>query len=198
MYGFTRGQSGLALSPIGVGGACAGPVLICYDTFFERARRGAAGWAEREEYRRLPIACLGGPFCVASLFWLGWTAREGSHWAVPCLSGLSFGFGYLLIFTALTNYVVDAYDAYAASGMAALCFSRSVVGAILPLAATPMYRGLGISWATSLLGFVSTVLLFIPFGFIYYGPRIRRRSRLCQDLLRRKEAGAVVNVSEDS
>lgn len=98
------------------------------------------------------------------------------------MSGLFFGFGYLLIFTALSNYQVDAYEIYAASVMAASCFSRSIVGATLPLAAKPMYDGLGVSWATSVLGFLSLVLLFIPFGLIYYGPQIRRKSKMCQEL----------------
>lgn len=138
-----------------------------------------------EEYHRLPVAILGGPFVVISFFWLAWTARPMIHWIVPCLPGLLFGFGYLLIFTALTNYQVDAYDIYAASAMAASCFSRSVVGATLPLAAKPLYDGLGIAWATSTLGFLSLILLLIPFGLIYYGPRIRESSKLCQELAMR-------------
>ncbi|KAF7561395.1 hypothetical protein G7046_g2751 [Stylonectria norvegica] len=187
VYGFTKGQSGLALSPIGVGAAFTGPVLIYYDTIFERARRRGTSWAMSEELHRLPIACLGGPFCVIALFWLGWTARENIHWAVPCMSGLFFGFGYLLIFTALTNYLVDAYEIYAASAMAASCFTRSIIGAALPLAAKPMYSGLGINWATSLLAFLGLALVLIPFGLIHYGPRIREKSKLCQNLSRRRE-----------
>jgi hypothetical protein len=103
------------------------------------------------------------------------------------MSGIFFGFGYLLIFTALTNYQVDAYEIYAASAMAASCFSRSIIGATLPLAAKPLYDGLGVAWASSVLGFLSLALLFIPFGLIHYGPRIRQKSKLCQDLLRRQE-----------
>ncbi|KAL2429125.1 Polyamine transporter 3 [Exophiala dermatitidis] len=185
IYGFTRGQSGLALSPIGVGAAFTGPVLVCYDTMFERARKRGTAWALSEELHRLPIACLGGPFVIISLFWLGWTARQSIHWAVPCMSGLFFGFGYLLIFTALTNYQVDAYEIFAASAMAASCFSRSIVGAALPLAAKPLYHGLGVAWASSVLGFLSLLLFVIPFGLIYYGPRIREKSQLCQALSKR-------------
>ncbi|EMR72256.1 putative mfs multidrug protein [Eutypa lata UCREL1] len=133
-----KGQAGIALAPIGIGAAFSGPVLLYYDNFFERAKRRGAAWVGSEEYHRLPVAILGGPFVVISFFWLAWTARPTIHWIVPCLPGLLFGFGYLLIFTALTNYQVDAYDIYAASAMAASCFSRSVVGATLPLAAKPL------------------------------------------------------------
>lgn len=143
-------------------------------------------WTMREEYHRLPIACLGSPFCVVSLFWLGWSAQPGIHWMVPCLSGLFFGFGYLLIFTALSNYLVDAYEVFAASAMAASCFSRSIVGACLPLAAKPLYGSLGVQWATSLLGFLSLVLVPIPFALTYCGPRVRAKSKFCQYLLEQK------------
>ncbi|MCZ6915085.1 MAG: hypothetical protein O7C59_12090, partial [Rickettsia endosymbiont of Ixodes persulcatus] len=167
---------------VGVGAALTAPLFIAYDAVFERARARGRPWARSEELHRLPVACLGGPFCVAALFWLAWTARPGTPWITPCLSGLFFGIGYLLIFTALTNYQVDAYEIYAASAMAASCFTRSIVGATLPLAARPLYAARGDGWATSLVGFLSLAMCLIPFGLIHYGPRIRQRSRLCQDL----------------
>lgn len=141
----------------------------------------------KEELRRIPLACIGGPFCVIALFWLAWSARTDVHWAVPCMSGLFFGFGYLCIFTALINYLVDSYEIFAASAMAANCFARSIIGATLPLAAKPLYTGLGISWATSLLGFLSLALVFIPYSLICYGPAIRARSTFCQYLLEQKQ-----------
>ena len=64
---------------------------------------------------------------VISLFWLGWTARPDIHWIVPILSIAPFGVGFLLIFMALINYVVDAYEIYAASAMGAISASRSIV-----------------------------------------------------------------------
>jgi hypothetical protein len=160
-----------------------GPILIYYDEVFEKARKRGKAWALKEDLHRLPVACFGGPFCVIALFWLGWSTREDVHWAVPCMSGWSFGFGYLLTFTALMNHLVDSYEIFAASAMAASCFSRSIVGATLPLAAKPLYHGLGIAWATSVLGFLSLSLVFVPFILIYYGPRIRERSTFCQYLL---------------
>jgi hypothetical protein len=40
----------------------------------------------------------------------------------------------------------------------------------MPLVARPMYRALGIGWATSLLGFVALALAGIPVLFIIHGP----------------------------
>jgi hypothetical protein len=37
---------------------------------------------------------------------------------------------------------------------------------VLPFAAKPMYRAMGVAWATSLLGFFSLALCVVPFVFI--------------------------------
>lgn len=140
--------------------------------------------------RRLPLACIAGPFIVASLFWAGWTAKASVHWIVPVLSGISFGIGYLLIFMALLNYLVDAYEIFAASAMAAASMVRSLFGAVLPFAARPMYKQLGVPWACSLLGFLSLGMCAIPFAFVIWGDRIRANSKFCNYLLRRKQEEA--------
>lgn len=187
LHRMNTGVSGLAFLPILVGALIALGIFIYYDGVLQRAKKANKHWASIEEYRRLPLACLGGPLYVVSLFWLGWSAQADVHWIVPILAGLPFGVGFVLIFMALLNYITDAYEVYAASGMAATSISRSIFGALLPLAASPMYRALGISWATSLLGFLSLAMCGIPFAFIRYGDRIRANSKFCIDLKQRKE-----------
>ena len=187
IYAFNTGVAGLAFLPILVGAMIALAIFLYYDSVLRRAKRQRKPWAEIEEYRRLPLACFGGPLYVISLFWLGWSARADVHWIVPMLAGIPFGIGFMLIFMALLNYITDAYEIYAASGMAATSFCRSIFGALLPLAARPMYQALGISWASSLLGFLSLAMSVIPFAFIRYGDRIRAHSRFCIELRERKE-----------
>ncbi len=46
---------------------------------------------------------------------------------------------------ALLNYLVDAYEVFAASAMAAASLTRSSFGAVLPFAAKPMYSALGVA-----------------------------------------------------
>lgn len=87
---------------------------------------------------------------------------------------------------ALLNYLVDAYEVFAASAMAAASLSRSTFGAILPFAAKPMYRAMGVAWATSLLGFFSLALCVVPFVFVKWGGRMRERSPFCQYLRQKK------------
>ena len=93
----------------------------------------------------------------------------------------------MLVFIALLNYLTDAYEVYAASAMAASSFCRSLFGALLPLAAKPMYDTLGVNWASSLLGFISLAMTVIPFIFFKYGDRIRGNSAFCRQLKENKE-----------
>ncbi|CAK3860988.1 Polyamine transporter 3 [Lecanosticta acicola] len=187
-YGFTAGEEGLTFLPIGVGAVFAGGIYLYWEHYLDKARNRPCppAWAQKEEYVRLPIACLGAPLFAISLFWLGWTAKPEIHWIVPTLSALPFGIGFLLIFMALINYIVDAYEVFAASAMGAASCSRSIFGVVLPFAARPMYETLGIGWACSLFGFVSIAMGIVPFFFIRYGEQIRANSKWCQELKRQK------------
>ncbi|KAK3072978.1 hypothetical protein LTR53_005838 [Teratosphaeriaceae sp. CCFEE 6253] len=189
IYGFSAGEQGLAFIPIGVGAAIATGVYMYWDSYYERslAKSPQPAWTKKEENIRLPLACFGGPLFVISLFWLGWTARADIHWIVPTLSALPFGIGFLLIFMGELNYIVDAYEVFAASAMGAASCSRSIFGVLLPFAAKPMYGRLGIGWACSVLGFLSLAMALIPFVFIRFGDRIRAGSKFCQELKQQKQ-----------
>ncbi|KAJ5493748.1 Major facilitator superfamily domain general substrate transporter [Penicillium fimorum] len=188
IYKMSPGVSGLMFLPIGIGAVLACVVFIWYDGYLARAKARNASWAFIEEYRRLPLACIGGPLYVISLFWVGWTASPNIHWVVPFLSGIPFGMGYLLIFMAMLNYLTDAYETLSASAQSAASCTRSILGAVLPLAAKPMFNRLGVPWACSLIAFLSLGVSVIPFAFIRYGDRIRANSKFCQELKRAKEA----------
>ncbi|KAF2740776.1 MFS general substrate transporter [Polyplosphaeria fusca] len=195
-YGFSAGEEGLAFLPIGIGAIISAGIYLAWDSILERAQRLAKPWSQSEEMRRLPLACIAGPWFVISLFWTGWSAKMGIHWIVPVLAGIPFGIGYLCLFMALLNYLVDAYEIFAASAMAAASFSRSTFGAVLPFAAKPMYRTLGIAWACSLLGFLAVALCIIPFIFIRFGTKMREKSEFCQYLAQKKREEAETRESE--
>lgn len=61
--------------------------------------------------------------------------------------------------------------------MAANGFLRYTLGAVFPLFTLQMYRGMGIGWATSLLGFIAVALMPVPWVLFKYGSAIRRRSK---------------------
>lgn len=66
---------------------------------------------------------------------------------VPILASVPFGCGFLLIFTAINNYIIDSYTLYAASALAANAVQRSILGTIFPLFSVKLYKGLGLNWA---------------------------------------------------
>jgi DHA1 family multidrug resistance protein-like MFS transporter len=127
---------------------------------------------------RLPISMVGGLLFAAGLFWFGWSGYTGHvHWIVPVLSGLFTGFGIFSIFLSLLNYLVDAYLMFAASAIAANTFMRSIFGGVFPLFATYMFNGMGIEWASTLLGCVALLLVPMPVIFYLFGKKIRGKSK---------------------
>ncbi|KAB8069766.1 MFS general substrate transporter [Aspergillus leporis] len=180
LYGVSPGVAGLAFLPILPGSILAFALFFWYSTYHTKALKAGSTWAKVEEYRRLPLACVGAPAIPIALFWLGWSSNASIHPVMPMMSGVFFGFGYLLIFIALLNYLTDAYKQYSASASAAASTLRSIFAVCLPLATTPMYTRLGIDWASSLLGFISIAMAVIPFVFIKYGAWIRSSSKFAQ------------------
>ncbi|KAK1836071.1 major facilitator superfamily domain-containing protein [Podospora conica] len=186
-YGLSPGQCGLTYLAIGIGCLLSLPIFFAWDNHLLRATARGAPWTRREEYRRLPLACLGGPLFALSLFWLGWTARAPVPFIVPVLAGIPFGIGFMCIFQALLNYLTDAYEIFAASANAAASCSRSLLATLLPLATAPLFRALGIAGACSLLAGLAVLMCAVPFVFLWQGRRIRAASGFCTALRERKE-----------
>lgn len=79
---------------------------------------------------------------------------------------------------ACVMYLMDFYGpASGASAMGANNLLRYLFGAAFPLFAVQMFRGLGVGWATSLLGFLELALTPIPWVLSKYGPRLRQTTR---------------------
>ncbi len=187
VYKQSPGVSGLMFLPIGAGAVGATGIFLYYDNVLREAQAANKSWTQKEESRRLPLACIGGPLYVVALFWLGWTAHESIPFWVPMLAGIPFGMGFILIFMALLNYLTDAYEIFAASALGASSCCRSLGGAVLPFAASALYGNLGVAWASSLLGLLSLGMCFIPFMFLWKGDVIRERSTFCRYLKERKK-----------
>jgi hypothetical protein len=185
---------------VGVGAASTCLFAFTYDTIYEKAKKLGKRWTSSPEYHRLPLSCVCGPLLAGSLFWLAWSAKASIHWAVPVMSGLFFGLGYQSLFISLLTYVTDAYRIYSASALASSVILRSIAGALFPLAADPLYAKLGVSWATSVLGFAAMACIPIPFALFYFGPWIRKKSPFCQRLLEMdmKKAGSGTRTPEEA
>jgi hypothetical protein len=74
------------------------------------------------------------------------------------------------------TYLVEVFTVHAASAMAANTVLRSLAASLIPLSSQKMYEVLGYGWGNSLLGFIALLLVPIPFVFLKYGEKIRKKS----------------------
>jgi hypothetical protein len=129
--------------------------------------------AESRLYLSVPGSFLG---LTGGLFIYGWTSDARLHlpWILPSI-GLAFiGFGSMTVMQAIMMYITDAYERYAASASAAVCFGENLFAAFLPLAASSMYTNLGYQWASSLLAFIALGMSFAPVILVLKGREIRK------------------------
>ncbi|KAJ5640904.1 Major facilitator superfamily domain general substrate transporter [Penicillium herquei] len=173
-YGFSVGLSGLAYLGIGLGFA-AGLFFMAITNDKVVAKMTASNGGKFEPEMRMPTMIIFASIIPISFFWYGWTADKHVFWIVPIIGMFPFGVGMMGVFIPIQTYIIDCYPAYAASANAALTATRSLVGAMLPLAGTPMFDSLGLGWGNSLLGFIALVFVPVPIVFVKYGKTIREK-----------------------
>ena len=91
--------------------------------------------------------CIGAIIIPISLFGFAWTSTPNIHWIVPILFSLPFGTAYVMVFNAMLLYLIDCYEIYTASVLAANSFMRFAFGATFPLFVPRLYGSLGTHWA---------------------------------------------------
>ncbi|SCV03454.1 LAMI_0H08284g1_1 [Lachancea mirantina] len=171
-------KTSLMFIPMGVGviaSTIAAPFLN--KDYVRRANRYLErGEVPPAELRLIPMM-IGCWFVPIGLFAYAWSSFPHVSWAGPCFSGFACGFGFNMLYNPANNYIVDSYQHYAASGLAAKTFVRSMWGGSVPLFTLQMYRKLGYEWASTLMAFISLACCVIPYVFYFYGARIRKRSK---------------------
>jgi len=187
VHGMSPGVGGLPFFGMIFGELIAGLVVILRSPGYNK-KLAANGGQPIPEWR-LPEVIAGGFSFAGGLFWFGWSGYKADvHWIVPTLSGLMSGFGIMSIFLQSLNYIVDAYLMFAASALAANTFLRSLCGAGFPLFATYMFNGMGIQWASTLLGCVALLLVPVPIWFYLRGAKIREASKFAPTHLAPKDS----------
>ncbi|KAJ9298113.1 hypothetical protein DTO271G3_3718 [Paecilomyces variotii] len=126
---------------------------------------------------RLAPTMIGGVVIPIGLFWFAWTCGLNVHWIVSIIAAAPFGFGMVLVFLGVMNYLIDAYTIYAASVLAANSIVRSTFACAFPLFAKYMYQGLGVNWASCIPAFLALACVPFPFIFYKYGPAVRRKCK---------------------
>lgn len=176
--GYSATKTGVMFIPLGVGviaASCLAPIINWdYNRITQPMRD--RGEFPPAELRLIPMM-YGCWFVPIGLFAFAWSSYPWLSWAGPSISGFSVGFGFMLLYNPANNYIVDSYQHYAASGLAAKTFVRSIWGACVPLFTIQMYDRLGNEWATSLMAFIAAACCLIPFLFYIYGAKIRSYSK---------------------
>lgn len=171
LYGYNDGQIGLMFIPILIGAGFSLLLTPVIENQFKNICKTRPPTPED----RLIAALVGAPFIPIAFFLLGATSFKHVIWVGPASSGIAFGFGMVLCYYAVNNYIIDSYQKYAASALAAKVFLRSGGGAAFPLFTTQMYDRLGLQWASWLLAFIGVGMVFIPYVFYWFGGRLRAR-----------------------
>ncbi|KAK5132922.1 MFS siderochrome iron transporter 1 [Meristemomyces frigidus] len=195
--GWSPGIGGLAFLGVAIGMICAVTYSIWDNTRYAKISDEYKGFAPPEA--RLPICMVGGIAVPIGLFWFAWTNYPSIHWMASIAAGVPFGFGMVLVFLGIMNYLIDAYTIFAASVLAANAVMRSVFGAVFPLFTTQMYSRLGIHWASTIPAFLALACVPFPFLFYKYGASIRVKCKYAQesDAFMKKMANQMQESSND-
>jgi MFS family permease len=132
--GWSPGIGGLAFIGVAVGMMIAVVYALWDNKRYKKIEDKHNGQAPPEA--RLPPCMLGSIFLPVGLFWFAWTNYPSIHWSVSIIGTAPFGFGMVLVFLSIMNYLIDAYVIYAASVLAANSVLRSLFGASFPLFTT--------------------------------------------------------------
>jgi len=98
------------------------------------------------------------------------------------IAAVLFGKGDFLIYVSGSMYFLDVCGSTAgASSLSANGLKRYAAGGAFPLFFKQMYSSLCIGWASSLLGFVSLLLVPLSLVFFRWAPRIRSRRKWAPD-----------------
>jgi hypothetical protein len=175
--GWNEGISGLPFIAVAIGIFLAILYVILYDNkqYMKKVMASGKGYTTPEA--RLPMCIVGGIALPIGLFWFAWTNSPSLPWAASVVGSIPFGFGMVLIFLSIMNYLIDSYTIFAASVLAGNGIIRSCFGAAFPLFTKQMYASLGIHWASSIPAFLAVACIPLPFIFYKYGASIRAKCK---------------------
>jgi len=174
VYGWQIELCGLSYLGVGLG-FFLGFLVVARTSDMTIVRLTKANNGVYEPEMRLASCVMFAFFIPISFFWYGWAADKHTHWIVPIISLMPFGFGIMGIFAPIQTYFIDASGQYAASAVAGLTFYRCLFASFLPLAGPAMYKALGLGWGNSLLGFIALGLIPAPALIYKYGGAIRKK-----------------------
>ncbi|EED16439.1 MFS multidrug transporter, putative [Talaromyces stipitatus ATCC 10500] len=175
---FTVAESGDVFTAISIGAILATLLSIYQEKLAIRF-----GKMSNTPEGRLYFACIESILMPVGLFWFGWSSFPSVPWIVPTMAVACATMGIFSVYLAVFNYLADTYHRYASSAIAAQSCCRNLLGGVFPLVTNAMFNNLGFPAASSLLGGIGALLTIVPWVLVFYGPRIRARSKFASELV---------------
>ncbi|KAG2110587.1 major facilitator superfamily domain-containing protein [Suillus discolor] len=181
IYHFNVGQSGLVFITVVVGSILGLLANFYQDVLYRKcvSRRGPEA--------RLYIACLVALLLPTSIFIYAWTADSRIFWMWPVVGLSIFMFCSFVSYQVVFIYLADCYGPMASSALAGQGLARNMGSFGFPLFSHIMFKKLTYKWANTIFGGVAVLLIPVPFILFLYGPSLRKRSKMCSQLMQHEE-----------
>ncbi|PIG89752.1 MFS transporter [Aspergillus arachidicola] len=127
---------------------------------------------------RLYGALFGAVWLPVGLFIYSFTQYAFLHWIGPFIALVLITIGIFFIFESCYSFTSDCYGESSSSAIAGQGFMRNTLGAVSPLFASQFFHNVGSQYAGLILALVATLLTFIPYILFWWGPALRKRSKL--------------------
>lgn len=95
---------------------------------------------------RLPFLQLGMSIVPIGLIIYGWSAQKQLPWPIPLLGAAVFATGMLMAYVCIQTYIVDVFEHFAASALAATIVARAMFSCVFALIGVKLYKSLGYAW----------------------------------------------------
>ena len=149
-YHWTHGTTGLGFLGAGLGAFAGVAFCMKYSNpsyrYFAARYEQKTGTATRMPEFRLPFMQVGMFIVPVGLLIFGWTAEYHVHWIVTLIGAAILGLGMVTAYICVQSYLVDAFEEYAASALAAAVVARFIIAAVFSVVGFQLYRRLGYGW----------------------------------------------------
>uniref|UniRef100_A0A093UZN0 Putative transporter n=1 Tax=Talaromyces marneffei PM1 TaxID=1077442 RepID=A0A093UZN0_TALMA len=116
-----------------------------------------------------------------SLLWFAFTSSGNvSYWS-PVIAGGVLGVADPLLWLSILNYITDSYPNVAGSAIAAFLIPSQLLAAGCVHIGILMFENLSTRWAFAILGFVSFGVIASVYVLYFWGPALRRMSKLAMN-----------------
>ncbi|MCJ1245526.1 hypothetical protein MMC30_002730 [Trapelia coarctata] len=160
-------------------GVCVMFAFMPVQTYLFKRDRLKRGGHSRPEARFLVSMATVWGFPI-SLFWFAFTSDGNTSFWSPVVAGAVLGFVDPLLYLSMLNYITDSYPNVAASAVAAFLIPSFILAAAFAHIGLIMFNNMTTTWAFATLAFVSLGLVALIYVLYFFGPRLRRMSKLAQ------------------